>query len=184
MRRSREVGNSDRRSGFSRMGEPNRPPRRPDQQNGGGRSRTDYHRTRSEHDPVVMGRHGASGGPPRSPIETPRKEQQRLRRNARQRRARRKKTEASWYTVVRGRRTGIYPRWEEAKALTDGFHGQRAYAHPTRLATLECWMRFKNGVRQYDKSSTMASRGQSSLRACDYRRGRAASLQAISSRAN
>ena len=171
MRNDRPAGHEYSSNRPPRLGNEgrSRPRRKPDQQSRSGRNSAEGHRAYSSHGSNARSRRGASGGPPGSPIDTAsRKEQKRLRRNARQRRARRKKTEATWYTVVRGRRVGLFPRWEEVKAATDNYHDQKAYAHTTRIAALECWMRHYNGVRIHAKNTTMASRGEARLRSVDY----------------
>ena len=72
-----------------------------------------------------------------------------------------KKSNNSWYAVVRGHVPGVYANWDDAKAQTNRFTESRPYKARSRGEAIEIFMRWSGGAQLHPASSTMASRGES-----------------------
>ena len=73
---------------------------------------------------------------------------------------RKKKSNNTWYAVVRGVVPGVYANWDDAKAQTDRFTDSRPYKARSRSEAIEIFMRWSGGAQLYPTSSTMLSRGE------------------------
>ena len=72
-----------------------------------------------------------------------------------------RRSKKRWYAVVRGRVPGVYDRWDDAWAKTDGYTEARPYRTYSRQEAVETFMRWSRGSQVHPVSSTMAQRGES-----------------------